>query len=153
MVSGTASRSARCVGMWWRSDPILTPARVATARALSVVAGSSPIISYAGAETHRHVHGANLAFRSTAYTAVGGFAPRSTGEDVDLLSRFERRGHRIAWLRQWTVETSDRRRGRAPNGFAAHLLSLEPSTTQVDAPNDRHTRDRRVETGAAPGDR
>ena len=32
---------------------------------------------------HRHIHGANMGFRASAYWDVGGFASRASGEDVD----------------------------------------------------------------------
>ncbi len=40
----TVSISACCVGKKWRSEPVLTPARAATARTLSREVGSSPSI-------------------------------------------------------------------------------------------------------------
>jgi hypothetical protein len=47
--ASTVSRSARCVRKKCRSEPVLTPARAATARTLRLVAGSSPIIATAAA--------------------------------------------------------------------------------------------------------
>jgi hypothetical protein len=47
----TSSWSARWVGKWYLSDPVLTPARDATARTLSFAAGSSPNICMAARRT------------------------------------------------------------------------------------------------------
>lgn len=73
---------------------------------------------------HGHVHGANLGVRADAYHAVGGFRALTTGEDVDLVTRLDRAGHRIAWDEHTVVSTSDRRDPRAPRGFGEHLLSV-----------------------------
>jgi glycosyltransferase involved in cell wall biosynthesis len=73
---------------------------------------------------HGHVHGANMGFRADAYWATGGFAMLASGEDVDLVRRFEEGGrnlHRDAGL---SVVTSARRQGRAPRGFANYLRSV-----------------------------
>lgn len=74
-----------------------------------------------------HVHGANLGVRARSYLAVGGFEPRATGEDVDLVARLDDAGHPA--LRTWDrpVVTSARTAARAPDGFAAHLVGLAPS--------------------------
>ena len=77
-----------------------------------------------GADGHDHVHGANMGFRADAYWQVGGFRALATGEDVELVSRFEEAGLRIARDAGLSVATSDRREGRAPSGFAQHLRSL-----------------------------
>jgi len=73
---------------------------------------------------HDHVHGANMGFRADAYWGVGGFRALSTGEDVDLVERFESAHMSINRDAKLTVTTSARQEGRAPNGFAAHLRSL-----------------------------
>jgi hypothetical protein len=44
---------------------------------------------------HGHVHGANMGFRAGSYWRVGGFAALASGEDVDLVARFESAGLRI----------------------------------------------------------
>jgi glycosyltransferase involved in cell wall biosynthesis len=80
---------------------------------------------------HDHVHGANMGFRADAYWGVGGFRPLSTGEDVDLVRRFESAHLNIHRDARLTVATSARQIGRAPNGFAAHLRGL------VQAPRTR----------------
>lgn len=73
---------------------------------------------------HNHIHGANMGFRADAYWKVGGFRALATGEDVDLVERFEAAGMRIHRDAELSVATSDRRDGRAPNGFAQHLRDL-----------------------------
>ena len=74
---------------------------------------------------HRHMHGANLGFRAPAYLAVGGFGEHESDEDVDLIQRFEADGRCVVWAADVAVLTSARRVGRAPRGFADHLISLE----------------------------
>ncbi|PTR27682.1 glycosyl transferase family 2 [Rhodococcus sp. OK519] len=73
---------------------------------------------------HGHVHGANLGIRADVYGALGGFHAHATGEDVDLVDRLQRAGHRIAWDEQSIVSTSDRRDPRAPGGFGQYLHSV-----------------------------
>lgn len=73
---------------------------------------------------HDHIHGANLGCRADAYWRVGGFAALETGEDVELVLRFERGGYRIHRDARLSVATSDRRIARAPAGFAHHLRQL-----------------------------
>ena len=70
---------------------------------------------------HGHVHGANMGFRADAYWRVGGFADLATGEDVDLVRRFEEHHLVIDRDERLSVTTSARQKGRAPRGFAAHL--------------------------------
>jgi glycosyltransferase involved in cell wall biosynthesis len=73
---------------------------------------------------HDHIHGANLGCRADAYWRVGGFAALETGEDVELVRRFECGGYRIHRDARLSVATSDRRIARAPGGFAHHLNQL-----------------------------
>jgi glycosyltransferase involved in cell wall biosynthesis len=73
---------------------------------------------------HQHIHGANMGFRAEAYWRLGGFAALASGEDVDLVQRFRAAGCHIYWDEQLWVTTSDRRRGRAPGGFADHLAEV-----------------------------
>ena len=73
---------------------------------------------------HHHIHGANLGCRADVYWRVGGFAALPSGEDVDLVKRFESAGYFIRRDAQLSVATSDRRHGRAPGGFAAHLRAV-----------------------------
>jgi cellulose synthase/poly-beta-1,6-N-acetylglucosamine synthase-like glycosyltransferase len=78
----------------------------------------------AEAKEHHHIHGANMGFSAEAYWHVGGFAALATGEDVDLVERFQDAGCRIHWDDALWVTTSDRRNGRAPDGFADHLAEV-----------------------------
>ena len=73
---------------------------------------------------HQHVHGANMGFRAEAYWRVGGFAALASGEDVDLVERFRADGLCVHPDEDLWVTTSDRRRGRAPGGFAEHLAEV-----------------------------
>ncbi|MFB1295845.1 glycosyltransferase family 2 protein [Mycobacterium sp. pW049] len=84
---------------------------------------------------HRHVHGANMGFRADLYWGVGGFRALRTGEDVELVERFERAQLSIHRDRDLSVATSDRRDARAPGGFADHLrkLSRTPRTGKAKA--------------------
>ncbi len=74
---------------------------------------------------HRHIHGANLSFSSAAYLTVGGFAPLTCHEDVDLVKRFDTQGYAITWSNRVRVMTSSRLQARASEGFAAFLANLE----------------------------
>lgn len=76
-------------------------------------------------EGHRHVHGANLGVRGDAYLRAGAFPPLTSGEDVALVRALEASGARVVRTAVAPVETSARRRARAPFGFAAHLDALE----------------------------
>jgi len=82
---------------------------------------------------HDHVHGANMGFRADAYWQVGGFRALATGEDVELVQRFEAAGLTIHRDRGLSVATSDRREGRAPGGFAQHLRDLSRSARKARA--------------------
>ena len=70
---------------------------------------------------HPHVHGANLGIRASAYLAAGGFRPLRTAEDHALLAAATEAGCSVLQASDITVETSARRRARAPLGFS-HLL-------------------------------
>jgi glycosyltransferase involved in cell wall biosynthesis len=78
----------------------------------------------AEASADHHIHGANMGFSSDAYWRVGEFAALTSGEDVDLVERFQAAGFRIHWDDALWVTTSDRRNGRAPGGFADHLAEV-----------------------------
>ncbi|TDO17319.1 glycosyl transferase family 2 [Mycobacterium sp. BK086] len=77
-----------------------------------------------GHDAHDHIHGANMGFTADAYWHIGGFAALTSGEDVDLVRRFEVAGFRIRRDTRLSVATSARRIGRAPAGFAAHIRSV-----------------------------
>jgi glycosyltransferase involved in cell wall biosynthesis len=81
--------------------------------------------------THPHVHGANLGVRADAYLRAGGWADLSTAEDHDLWGRLRASGAQTfspSWLR---VETSGRRVGRAPLGFAGALAAHNEVTFET----------------------
>lgn len=80
-------------------------------------------------DDHDHIHGANMAFSSRAYWRVGGFRALPSGEDVDLVARFEHAGYRICRDTARSVVTSARIQARAPRGFADHLSTLSESAT------------------------
>jgi glycosyltransferase involved in cell wall biosynthesis len=82
---------------------------------------------------HRHVHGANMGFRASAYWRVGGFRALRTGEDVELVERFAAAGLPICRDCNLSVTTSDRKHGRAPGGFAQHLRNLTRTGRKSDA--------------------
>lgn len=75
-------------------------------------------------EGHPHIHGANLGFRGSTYLGVGGFAPLSRDEDVDLVRRI--RLHTTAWVAtdRTRVASSARTVGRCRGGFADYLARL-----------------------------
>jgi glycosyltransferase involved in cell wall biosynthesis len=82
---------------------------------------------------HDHVHGANMGFSSQAYWRVGGFRALPSGEDVDLVERFETAGYRINRDARLSVVTSARTQSPAPGGFARHLRGLTGSATVESA--------------------
>lgn len=74
-----------------------------------------------------HIHGANMGFSSQAYWAVGGFRGMPSGEDADLVKRFDAAGYRVRSDPALSVSTSARVAARAPRGFAHHLRELAGS--------------------------
>lgn len=76
-------------------------------------------------EGHRHVHGANLGVRASAYDRVGGFAPLATGEDARLVASLLERRARVGADDLAPVRTSARLVGRAPAGFASFLRTRQ----------------------------
>ncbi|MGJ0118666.1 glycosyltransferase [Williamsia sp. MIQD14] len=87
---------------------------------------------YADRDGHRHIHGANLGVRASVYATLGGFAPLTHDEDVDLVHRLEASTRPIAWSAQAPVFTSTRARGRVPAGFATSLPALLDTSGAVD---------------------
>ncbi|MDQ2812265.1 MAG: glycosyltransferase [Actinomycetota bacterium] len=77
-----------------------------------------------GAGPHPHVHGANLGIRASAYLAAGGFRSLRTAEDHALLAAATEAGCSVLRASDITVETSARRRARAPLGFGNLLRTL-----------------------------
>lgn len=78
---------------------------------------------------HDHVHGANMGFRADAYWELGGFRALPSGEDVELVQRFEAGGYYICRDPDLSVVTSARHTGRAPRGFAHHLRQVSAAAT------------------------
>ena len=110
------------------ADMVLGVVRVPVWRNFPAKVARRYLRAYRGdGAVHDHVHGANMGFRADAYWQVGGFRALATGEDVELVGRFEAAGLRIDRDAQLSVATSDRREGRAPSGFAQHLRSLSGS--------------------------
>lgn len=72
-----------------------------------------------------HGGGANLAMRLEAYRALGGLQPVPAGEDAQLLDDASRAGLRVRRDHAMVVETSSRRMGGAPGGFATSLRALD----------------------------
>jgi glycosyltransferase involved in cell wall biosynthesis len=72
---------------------------------------------------HGHIHGANLGVRADWYFRAGGWAKLTTAEDHDLWHRLSLVGARKRSSAEVEVQTSGRRVGRAPSGFADNLAS------------------------------
>jgi glycosyltransferase involved in cell wall biosynthesis len=109
------------------ADMVLGVVRIANWRRVPATVAQSYLKAYRAkrrGREHGHVHGANMGFRADAYWRVGGFAALATGEDVDLVRRFELQGCRIHRDDRLSVVTSARQVGRAPRGFAKHLRSV-----------------------------
>jgi glycosyltransferase involved in cell wall biosynthesis len=81
--------------------------------------------------SHPHVHGANFGVRADWYAAAGGWADLKTAEDHDLWGRLKRNGARLCSPARLRVVTSGRRKGRAPNGFAAALNAHNDSVLVI----------------------
>lgn len=80
---------------------------------------------YDRGEDHDHIHGANLGVRASSYSAVGGFGSFAAHEDVDLVQRLRRAGFRVKATGTTHAITSGRLTGRAKEGFADYLASLD----------------------------
>ena len=77
--------------------------------------------------SHSHVHGANLGIRADAYLRAGGWSNLTTAEDHDLWRRLTMTGARTFATASLEVQTSGRKVGRAPNGFAGTLAAHSKS--------------------------
>jgi glycosyltransferase involved in cell wall biosynthesis len=82
---------------------------------------------------HRHVHGANLGFRASAYLRAGGFPAVPTGEDHALVAALTAAGSQVRYTRAITVTTSGRRDARAPHGFGNYLTQLDAEADATPA--------------------
>ncbi|MDN7177780.1 glycosyltransferase [Caballeronia sp. SEWSISQ10-4 2] len=80
--------------------------------------------TYADADGHRHIHGANMGVSAEAYLRVGGFAPLEHSEDVALVEALIADGASIAWSALPRVVTSARTDFRAMKGFGATLVDV-----------------------------
>ena len=112
------------------ADMVLGVVRVSDWRKLSPAAVRRYLKAYHAGDrggSHDHIHGANMGFRADAYWAAGGFRALVTGEDVELVDRFEAAGYHIHRDAGLSVTTSARAQGRAPGGFAQHLRTVSKS--------------------------
>lgn len=73
------------------------------------------------AESHDHVHGANLGLTASAYLAVDGFRDVPLREDVELVRAVQSAGHLVVSTARAPVVTSARPVGRLEGGFATYL--------------------------------
>jgi glycosyltransferase involved in cell wall biosynthesis len=73
-----------------------------------------------------NVHGANLGVRADRLETIGGFRELAEHEDVDVVERARAAGFRVVPTLDGAVETSGRRRGRTPGGYAAFLAETYP---------------------------
>jgi GT2 family glycosyltransferase len=77
---------------------------------------------------HRHVHGANLGVRASSLDALGGWAPLSTGEDVDLVRRADLAAMTVVRTGAIAVHTSARLQSRITLGFAGYLRDMDDAS-------------------------
>jgi hypothetical protein len=88
--------------------------------------------------THPHAHAANLGVRLDAYRCSGGFRDVGPADDRDLWQRLCVGGVEPVADSTIVVDTSGRRTGRVPSGFAAALSTLYPLDRDLDRdPGDR----------------
>jgi cellulose synthase/poly-beta-1,6-N-acetylglucosamine synthase-like glycosyltransferase len=79
------------------------------------------------------IHGASLGFSALLFTQLGGFRNLCSGEDHDFHDRAVAGGFRVAYDSRATVATSSRRMGRAPEGFASVLETVEQEELEATA--------------------
>ena len=91
--------------------------------------------THVAGEPNGHVHGANLGFRASAYRAAGGYRSVPEHEDVDLVARMMEARTVVTTsvaaassvaTDECEVETSARRVGRTPGGYAGYLRAHLP---------------------------
>ena len=83
--------------------------------------------------THSHVHGANLGLRGSTYLRAGGWPPVAAHEDRRLVAAVRRLGAAVATTDVAGVLTSDRHRGRVPDGVAQDLAGVAAELDQGTA--------------------
>lgn len=88
-------------------------------------------VPWEAARTHHYVSGASLAFRASAYRALGGFEPLASREDARLVDAAHNMGLRVRRDSAIRVETSPRRQGRATGGLADHLRRLDKGNVET----------------------
>ncbi|MEO8774415.1 MAG: glycosyltransferase family 2 protein [Gelidibacter sp.] len=71
---------------------------------------------------HNYNWGPNLIIRKHIYQSIGGIAPLSFLEDVDLFNRVVEKGHYVKHCMETIVKTSVRINSRCIEGFGAELL-------------------------------
>lgn len=74
---------------------------------------------------HRHVHGANLCFKTEVYKKFNGFSQLDCHEDVEFVQRLQAAQVNILWSNRLRVMTSSRLQSRVAAGFAGFLHMLE----------------------------
>ena len=79
-----------------------------------------------------HIHGANLGMTATAYRRAGGYRPLPEHEDTDLVHRLRESGAIVVATGRAIVETSGRRIGRTPGGYAGYLRDQLPRIAAVN---------------------
>lgn len=89
--------------------------------ALFALRRSIDAVPWEAERTHHYTGGASLAFRASAYAAIGGFQPISSAEDARIVDDAHRAGVRVRRDAAVQVVTSSRREGRAAGGLADHL--------------------------------
>ena len=74
---------------------------------------------------HRHIHGANLCFKTEVYERFKGFRQLECHEDVEFVRRLQQAGVNITWSNQLRVLTSSRLHSKVAEGFAYFLQNIE----------------------------
>lgn len=75
-------------------------------------------------EGHKHIFGANLGVRASAYQHVGGFLPLLHSEDSSLVTAVEAAGFEMLKTDRIRAVTSGRVQGRVVHGFSTYLADL-----------------------------
>lgn len=96
---------------------------------LSALTRQAYLNHYQDKMDHRHIHGANLCFKTESYLQVQGFQHLDCHEDVDFIRRLEQVGAKIIWSNQLRVTTSSRLNSKTAAGFAHFLQNLELKQT------------------------